>query len=384
MAEDWKDYWQLLKKRVIFLILHFIAPIIKSIQETLLIKFIYNKEKRVDRAFRIICDHLISSIFIINAGVLPDKKDKGSVLRRLIRKAVNQKHLWGEKNNNFDLTIDTIINIYKDTNPELEKNQSHIKKVIKNEETKANHTINEAFRVWRNWVTHNPSGGLGSFMFGEAMLGEGGKLPPLPAEKLFDLYQSYGLSIDIIEEIAQGNIDKEGFNKLLKEHQQISRAGVTKKFKGGLADTSELTVMGHTATHLLHQALRGILGNKVFQTGSNITTERVRFDFSFDRNLSEEELKKVEDIVNEKIKENLPVRFEMLPLSKAKEIGAIGLFDEKYQQKVKVYFVGDYSKEFCGGPHVEFTGVIKKFKIIKQENLGKGQKRIYAKLNSQI
>ena len=170
----------------------------------------------------------------------------------------------------------------------------------------------------------------------------------------------------------------------MKKHKETSRSGSGTMFKGGLADHSELTIMGHTATHLLHKALRDLLGESVHQTGSNITNERIRFDFNFDRLLTPEELKTIEDTVNEKIKENLEVHFEIMPLEKAKELGAIGLFDDKYQQDVKVYFVGDYSKEFCGGPHVNFTGELKRFKIIKQENLGKGQKRIYSKVNSQI
>ena len=145
--------------------------------------------------------------------------------------------------------------------------------------------------------------------------------------------------------------------------------------------------MGHTATHLLHQAVRDILGNQVHQTGSNITTERLRFDFNYDQKLTEEQIKQIEAIVNEKIRDNLPVHFEMLPLQTAKQIGAIGLFDEKYEDKVKIYFIGGsgkegdheaYSKEFCGGPHVDFTGKLKSFKIIKQESVGKNQRRIYA------
>jgi alanyl-tRNA synthetase len=164
----------------------------------------------------------------------------------------------------------------------------------------------------------------------------------------------------------------------MEEHQKLSRAGAEQKFKGGLADHSEKTIMGHTATHLLHQALRDMFGEKLHQTGSNITSERVRFDFNFDRKLEEAEITEIEKTVNGKISENLPVHFEIMPLNKAKELGAIGLFDEKYGQDVKVYFVGDYSKELCGGPHVAFTGEVKKFKIIKQENIGHGQRRLYA------
>ena len=180
----------------------------------------------------------------------------------------------------------------------------------------------------------------------------------------------------------------------MEEHQSISRKGAGQKFAGGLVDHSEQTIRGHTATHLLHQAIRDLLGNQVHQSGSNITTERVRFDFNFDRALTEEEIVNLEQAVNEKIQENLAVHFEMLPLSKAKEIGAIGLFDEKYQDSVKVYFIGPggsidhsprahmqaYSREFCGGPHVNFTLEVKSFKIIKQENIGNGLRRLYAKV----
>ena len=157
-------------------------------------------------------------------------------------------------------------------------------------------------------------------------------------------------------------------------------------FKGGLADHSEKTIMGHTATHLLHQALRDVLGNSVHQTGSNITTERVRFDFNYENKLTDEEIEKVQEIVNEKIKENLSVHFELIPTEKAHKMGAIGLFMDTYGDKSKIYFIGGdskdpkkaYSIEFCGGPHVDFTGRLKSVKIIKQENLGKNQKRIYA------
>ena len=193
------------------------------------------------------------------------------------------------------------------------------------------------------------------------------------------MYATHGLSPTQIKSLGY-TFDEQKFADLMKEHKDLSKTASSGMFKGGLADTSALTIMGHTATHLLHQALRDTFGNQLHQTGSNITAERIRFDFNHDEKLTDEEIKKVEDTVNGKIKENLPVHFEMMPLNKAKEIGAIGLFDEKYSESVKVYFIGDYSKEFCGGPHVDFTGKINRFKIIKQENLGKGQKRIYAKI----
>ena len=216
----------------------------------------------------------------------------------------------------------------------------------------------------------------------------------------FNLYQSFGFPIEMVTELAQDQrllVDIESFEKELKKHQDQSRIGGAKKFAGGLADHSEQTVMGHTATHLLHQALRDVLGNTVKQSGSNITNERIRFDFSFDRKLTDEEVAKVEKIINRKIEKNLPVHFEIMPLKKAKEIGAIGLFDDKYENDVKVYFVGPsahstssgqagsgqdaYSKEFCGGPHVDFTGELKRFKIIKQESISQGQRRIYSKVH---
>jgi alanyl-tRNA synthetase len=191
------------------------------------------------------------------------------------------------------------------------------------------------------------------------------------------MYTTHGLSPTQIRGLGYVFNEQE-FAKKMEEHQKLSRAGAEQKFKGGLADHAEKTIMGHTATHLLHKALRDMFGEQLHQTGSNITSERVRFDFNFDRKLEDNEITQIEATVNEKIKENLPVHFEILPLAKAKQLGAIGLFDEKYADNVKVYFVGDYSKEFCGGPHVNFTGEIKKFKIIKQENIGHGQRRIYA------
>jgi alanyl-tRNA synthetase len=180
----------------------------------------------------------------------------------------------------------------------------------------------------------------------------------------------------------------------MEEHQDLSKMGAGQKFKGGLADHQERTIMGHTATHLMHQALRDMFGKKLHQTGSNITTERVRFDFNFERKLSDEEIKQLENTVKEKIKENLPVHFEMIPTEEAKKMGAIGLFDDTYQDTSKIYFIGPtehsgqvshehekaYSIEFCGGPHVDFTSKLKSFKIIKQEALGQGQRRVYAKI----
>jgi alanyl-tRNA synthetase len=207
--------------------------------------------------------------------------------------------------------------------------------------------------------------------------------------KAFDLYQSYGFPFELLEEIVKEKgktVDKERFQEELQKHKEQSRTASAGKFRGGLADHQERTIMGHTATHLMHQAIRDVLGHHVHQTGSNITTERIRFDFNYDQKLTDVQLKQIEDIVNRKIEQNLPIHFEMIPTKQAKDLGAIGLFEDTYADTSKIYFIGDtthghknaYSIEFCGGPHVEHTNILKNFKIIKQENLGKSQKRLYA------
>lgn len=172
----------------------------------------------------------------------------------------------------------------------------------------------------------------------------------------------------------------EGFNKLFKEHQEKSRQGSEQKFKGGLAEQNEQTIAYHTATHLLHEALREVLGDHVKQSGSNITTERLRFDFTHPQKMTKEEIQKVEDLVNEKIKEDLPVTCEEMSYDEAKKSGAIGLFTSKYGDRVKVYTIGDFSKEICGGPHVKHTGELGRFKIKKEESSSSGIRRIKAVL----
>ena len=200
----------------------------------------------------------------------------------------------------------------------------------------------------------------------------------------FDLYQSYGFPIELDkEELSRERgfkVDKKAFEEEFRKHQELSRTASAGQFKGGLADSSEQVVKLHTASHLLHQALIDVLGITADQKGSNITAERLRFDFACPRKLTPEEMKKVEDIVNEKIREDLPVHFELLAVHEAKSRGALGVFEEKYAKmdKVKVYFVGDYSKEICGGPHVTHTGEIGKFKITKEEASSAGVRRIRA------
>jgi len=329
------------------------------------------------RAMQIITDHFTASVFIAGTGIIPSNKEQGYVLRRLIRRGLDNffelkdTHSANSRQANIEAVLHKIVEIYKDTDPLLPEKFEGIKNVILEEGQKYQKALREARKFVEKNYPSTRSGQVGGEIMGTV---------EIKPEDAFNLYSSWGLSPTQIK--SSGYIfDEQKFADLMEKHKKLSRSASSGMFKGGLADTSEKTIMGHTATHLLHQALRDVFGSGLHQTGSNITSERIRFDFNLDRNLTADEIKKVENIVNEKIKENLPVKFEIMPLVKAKELGAIGLFDEKYQENVKVYFVGNYSKEFCGGPHVDFTGVLKSFTIIKVDNIGKGQRRIYAKVN---
>lgn len=326
-------------------------------------------------SFRIISDHLAGAIFLVLNNVEPSNKEQGYILRRLIRRGLD--HIYKLGGCTTADIIETIVDEYKDTDPQLLESFEKIKNSILIEESNYERALASGKILIEKELKK-----LGKNQ-GDELKG----VNEIPAELAFKATASFGLGPTQLESLGY-TFDKQKFAKIMEEHQNISRAGATKKFKGGLADTSEFTIMGHTATHLLHQALRDIFGENLHQTGSNITSERIRFDFNHDSMLTKEEITKVENIVNKKIKENLPVHFEMMPLGKAKEIGAIGLFDEKYEKDVKVYFIGPstgseqdaYSKEFCGGPHVNFTSKLKRFKIDSVENLGANQKRIYAKV----
>lgn len=350
------------------------SPIVKTIED------ITKKDYRSNaRAIRIITDHLIASVFITANNVTSSNKEQGYLLRRLIRRATDNLLSIGMYEN-IETIIESIITQYGKTDSYLTDKYEQIKNSIVEEQQKYKKVQDQA----RTYVIKKYPSKIGDELMGDVKIS---------AEDAFNLYQTHGLSPTQIKSLGYV-FDDSQFAEKMKSHQDISRKGATKKFAGGLADHSEKTIMGHTATHLLHQALRDILGNHVFQSGSNITSQRLRFDFNYGKNLTPEQIKKVEEVVNEKIRANLPVHFEMLALAKAKEIGAIGLFDKKYSENVKVYFIGPkikdssrgeagqrpYSVEFCGGPHVTFTLQIKSFKIIKQENIGKGNRRLYAKV----
>lgn len=296
---------------------------------------------------RIIADHVRTAVFMISDGVVPSNTDRGYILRRLIRRAVRRA------NGRLSEVVSSVIDKYSPAYPELDKNSHLIKEEIKNEEEKFRKTLDQGLRQFEK------------------------------GEDPFVLFTSYGFPFELTKELAKEKgieINEEDFKQKFEEHQALSRAGAEQKFKGGLADNSEMSVKYHTATHLLHKALRDVLGNDVFQKGSNITPERLRFDFSFSRKMTDDEKTKVEELVNKKIEESLGVTYEDLPLGEAEKLGAIGLFEEKYGDKVRVYKIGDFSLEFCGGPHVENTNALGKFKIVKEEAVSTGVRRIKAVL----
>lgn len=321
------------------------------------------------QSMRIVTDHLLSASFIISAGIRPSNRDQGYILRRLIRRS--HDHFSKLGGDDLSPIVEAIIEQYKTTDPQLLEEYEAIKNTILEELSKYRTALKKAKEYIIKKYKH----------VGDELMG----VTEIAPDDVFYLYASHGLSPTQIESLGY-TFDKQKFAEKMEEHQKLSKKGAGQKFRGGLADHQEKTVMGHTATHLLHQALRDLFGKQLHQTGSNITNERLRFDFNFDRKITEEEVKQLEDTVNGKIKENLPVHFEMIPTVEAKKIGAIGLFEDTYQETSKIYFIGGdsshprdaYSIEFCGGPHVEFTEKLKSFKIIKQENIGNKQRRVYA------
>lgn len=346
------------------------APIIQAIADTTGASYDNHASH-----MRIVTDHFLGSIFMAANNLTPSNKEQGYIMRRLIRRGLD--HLW-ELNKNSDIKpiIGAIVEQYKVTDPELVEEFEHILLTIQTEQQSYENTLKNAKKLIEKDLVK------GGIKIGDELMG----VVEISPETAFKAISSFGLSPTQLKSLGY-TFDNEALAERIKEHKDLSRTASAGKFKGGLADTQDLTVKGHTATHLLQQSLRDVLGNHVFQTGSNITTERLRFDFSHPDKLTDEQIEKVQDIVRSKMKEDLPVHFEMLPLQEAKETGAIGLFDEKYQEKVKVYFIGGsgkegdhsaYSKEFCGGPHVEHTSLINSFEITKQESIGKGQQRIYA------
>ncbi|KKS66112.1 MAG: Alanine-tRNA ligase [Parcubacteria group bacterium GW2011_GWA1_42_7] len=338
------------------------------------------------KAMRIVADHLKASAFLIADGVEPSNTERGYVLRRLIRRAVRYGRQLGIEGIFCFKIARVAIEIYKDIYPELSREENSIEEQLTKEEEKFAKTLESGLKQFENVKIK--------------IKNDSAKSGIISGEIAFNLYQTYGFPVELTKELAKEaglEVDEEKFKDEMKRHQELSRAGAEQKFKGGLADHSEQTVKYHTAAHLLLAALRQTLGGDVNQRGANITSERLRFDFSHPQKMTPEQIKEVEDLVNEKIKEDLPVACEEMALDEAKAKGATGIFDSKYGERVKVYTIGSpstgpstgsgqcsgsaaFSREICGGPHVERTGVLGNFKIVKEESCSAGVRRIKAVL----
>jgi len=316
---------------------------------------------------RIVSEHLRSSMMIIADGGRPSNVDRGYVLRRLIRRMTRHLNKLGIDLNQISNLIELNVENLKEMYPELEVNKETIKIVLIEEKDKFMKTLERGEREFNKEINKAK---------------EQGKIK-IDGQVVFKLYDTYGFPSEITSELAkeQGfEIDAEEFDKLFKEHQEKSRAGSEQKFKGGLADQTEETIAYHTATHLLNAALKVVIGEDVHQRGSNITAERMRFDFNCDHKLTDEEKKKVEDLVNKWIQEAIPVTVEEMKKEEAIKSGAECMFIEKYPDTVTVYSIGDVSKELCGGPHVKNTSELGIFKIKKEEASSAGVRRIKAVL----
>lgn len=325
-------------------------------------------------AFRVIADHLRASIFLIGDGVNPGNTDQSYFVRRLLRRAIRFWDKLEIKDAGLWAMTDQVLEPYKDAYPDTVARIEVIKKEIAQEEEKFRRTLKEGLKQFEKRI-----GYLRALVPAASSV-------QLSGEDAFNLLQSYGFPLELTLELAkeQGiTVDVDAFNEELKKHQDLSRAGSEKKFKGGLGDTSEMSLKYHTATHLLNAALKKVLGNHISQKGSNITPERLRFDFSHPEKMTDEQKKQVEDMVNEWITQDLPMAFTEMPKEEAEKV-ATHAFNEKYGDMVKVYSIGTegnyISREFCGGPHVENTGVLGHFKISKEEAVSAGVRRIKAVL----
>lgn len=326
----------------------------------------YGDSADITKAMRILCDHIRTATFILGdqVGVTPSNLDKGYVLRRLIRRAVRYGHSLEMKDGDIVRVAKLYIEQYKEVYRELGQNEEKVLDELAKEEERFSKTLVAGEKAFLKIIENIPA-------------------KEINGKTAFRLYDTFGFPIELTVEYARERgftVDTEGFKACYAEHQAKSNAASAQHFKGGLADDSEITTKLHSATHLLQAALRRVLGEEVKQKGSNITTERLRFDFSFHRPLTEEEIRRTEDMVNEVIAQKLPIVCTEMPLEKAREIGAMGLFGDKYGEVVKVYTMGDFSKEMCGGPHAKNTGDLGKFVITKEQSSSAGVRRIKAEL----
>ena len=326
----------------------------------------YRDNAETIRAFRIVADHIRTSTFMLGdpRGVTPSNVDQGYILRRLIRRALRYAMQLGMPENSLGKIAEAVIEDYGNVYPELEENRKHIVMELDAEEARFQRTLTNGMREFERIK--------GKFENGV-----------IDGKNAFHLFDTFGFPIEFTEEMAHENgltVDVDGFHAAFEEHQQKSKAGAEQKFKGGLAEATDETAKLHTATHLLQAALRKVLDDTVSQKGSNITAERLRFDFSFPRKVTPEELKQVEELVQQAIDAHVDITCEEMTVPEARAKGAIGLFGDKYGERVKVYTMGDYSCEICGGPHAANTGDLGTFKIKKEEASSAGVRRIKAVL----
>ncbi len=345
-------------------------PIIKKIEEISNCK--YGQNDDITRSIRIIADHIRTATFILGdeKGINPANLGAGYVLRRLIRRAVRFGKKMDIKSPFLSGLASIVIELMNEFYPELRTNANRIYSELDKEEKKFEETLltglNELEKIITKLIQN--------------------KQTNISGRLAFKLYDTYGFPLEFTKElvIEKGmNVDEDGFNKEFEKHKELSKSVQAQTFKGGLQDHSEQTTRLHTATHLLHRALKNILGEHVNQKGSNITPERLRFDFTHPDKIDDVTLKKIEDMVNEQIKRKLNVRSEVMSLEEAKRTGAVALFTDKYESKVKVYFIGDFSIEVCGGPHVNNIGELGKFKILKEQSSSAGIRRIKAILTNE-
>ena len=324
----------------------------------------YLDDEETTKAYRIVLDHTRTATFLLGdtKGIVPSNTDQGYVLRRLIRRAVRFGRKLNLPEGGLKKLATVFVEKYKDVYPELKENEQKVLSELTMEEEKFSKTLEGGLKEFNKVITH-----IQGNVF--------------PGKTAFRLYDTFGFPVEITEELAreQGfTVDKEAYENAFKEHQAKSHAGSEQKFACGLADHKEETTRLHTATHLLHAALRKVLSEDVQQKGSNITEERLRFDFNFPRPMTQEEIKAVEDMVNDVIAQNIPVVMKEMSVDEAKAEGFLGLFTSKYGDVVKTYSIGEFSKEICGGPHAEKTGDLGKFKIVKEQSSSAGIRRIKA------
>jgi len=319
-------------------------------------------------AARVIADHIRAAVFILAEGIRPGNVDQPYIARRLIRRSVRYGREIGIKGHFLGQLAEVTIPTLSDVYPELEENRDHICTALDDEETRFQRTLQRGQREF----------------FKAVDLLKSEEKEVMPGRVVFRLYDTYGFPPELTQELAEAqglSADTEGFRRAFQEHQEKSRQGAAARFRGGLAERSPETTNLHTATHLLHQALRHVLGTHVEQRGSNITVERLRFDFSHPEKLTAEQLDAAESLVNQQIQRGLDVTWKEMSFQEAKREGAIGLFEERYGDRVKVYSIGDFSREICGGPHVEQTGELGHFRILKERSIGSGLRRIRAVLD---